>query len=62
MLAAVLKEEPEWDRIPARVRRLLRACLQKNPKQRLADISDARLLMEEEQVLQHQVKRLRILP
>jgi len=46
-LAAVLKEEPEWDRIPVKARLLLRSCLQKDPKKRLADISDAKLLLED---------------
>ena len=45
-LAAVLTEEPDWSRIPARVRRLLRSCLQKDPKQRLHHIADAKLLLE----------------
>jgi serine/threonine-protein kinase len=45
-LAAVLKEEPEWERIPPHLRRLLRSCLQKDPRQRLRDIGDARTLME----------------
>jgi serine/threonine-protein kinase len=45
-LAAVLKEEPDWRRVPAGVRRLLRSCLQKDPKQRLHDIADAKLLLE----------------
>jgi len=34
-LAAVLKEEPDWTRVPVKVRRLLQACLQKDPQQRL---------------------------
>jgi Tol biopolymer transport system component len=45
-LAAVMREEPEWDRIPAKVRPLLRRCLEKNPKQRLRDIGDMELLLE----------------
>ena len=46
-LAAVLKEDPDLDQVPAKARRLLRTCLQKDPKQRLADISDAKLLLED---------------
>ena len=46
-LAAVLRAEPEWELVPAKARRLLRNCLQKDPKKRLADISDSRLLLEE---------------
>jgi Tol biopolymer transport system component len=45
-LAAVIKEDPDWTRVPAKVHRLLRACLQKDPKQRLRDIGDAKLLLE----------------
>ena len=45
-LAAVLKEEPDWNRIPARVRPLLQHCLEKDPKRRLRDIGDMHLLLE----------------
>ena len=45
-LAAVLKEEPDWNRIPVKVLPLLRHCLEKDPKQRLRDIGDMRLLLE----------------
>jgi eukaryotic-like serine/threonine-protein kinase len=47
ILAAVIKEEPNLEVVPASVRRLLRLCLQKDPKQRLHDIADAWLLLEE---------------
>src|SRR5208282_2466962 len=33
-LAQVLTKEPDWDQVPVKVRRLLEACLQKDPKQR----------------------------
>jgi serine/threonine-protein kinase len=46
-LASVLNTEPEWTRVPANVRRLLRSCLQKDPKLRLRDIGDAWRLLEE---------------
>ena len=46
-LASVVKDEPRWDECPASVRRLLRRCLQKDPKDRLHDIADAALLLEE---------------
>jgi serine/threonine-protein kinase len=46
VLAAVLKEEPDWSRIPAKVQPLLRRCLAKNPKYRLRDIGDAMPLVE----------------
>jgi len=50
-LAEVLKVDPDWNALPAdtpgAVRRLLRRCLAKHPKQRLHDIADARLEIEE---------------
>jgi eukaryotic-like serine/threonine-protein kinase len=45
-LAAVLKEEPDWNRIPTKVCPLLRHCLEKDPKRRLRDIGDMHLLLE----------------
>ena len=49
-LALVLKFEPEWDFLPtdapARIRQLIQACLQKNPKQRVHDVADVRLAMQ----------------
>jgi len=47
VLAAVVTKEPDWDRVPVKVRRLLQACLQKDPKQRLQAIGDWRLLIED---------------
>jgi len=49
-LAAVLKEAPDLNRVPGKVRRLLRSCLQKDPEQRLHDIADWKLLLDEETV------------
>ena len=46
-LAAVLTREPEWDRAPVTVRRLMRRCLEKDPKRRLRDIGDAMSLLDE---------------
>ena len=46
-LAAVLTKEPEWERVPTQVRRLLRRCLEKDPQKRLRDISGVGLLLEE---------------
>jgi Tol biopolymer transport system component len=44
-LAAVIKDQPDLTKVPARLRRLLDACLEKEPKKRLRDIGDwARLL------------------
>src|SRR5271155_4773269 len=46
-LAQVLTKEPDWEQVPANVRRLLKKCLEKDPKQRLRDIGDAWELLEE---------------
>jgi eukaryotic-like serine/threonine-protein kinase len=48
-LASVLKEEPEWDAVPAQARRLLRRCLTKDPARRLRDIGDAMELVGDEE-------------
>ena len=49
-LATVLKSDPEWNALPADIpvslRQVLRACLEKNPKQRVHDVADVRLAME----------------
>jgi Tol biopolymer transport system component len=47
-LAAVLRAEPSLTPAPEKTRRLLRACLQKDPKQRLQAIGDWKLLLEEQ--------------
>jgi eukaryotic-like serine/threonine-protein kinase len=47
-LAAVLRHEPDYSRVPARTQRLLRWCLEKDPKKRLRDITDGVVLLEEE--------------
>jgi len=50
-LAAVLRVEPEWESLPAStpeaLRRLLRRCLQKDPRKRLQAIGEARLMLQE---------------
>jgi serine/threonine protein kinase len=46
-LAAVVKEQPTLEDVPARIRPVLRRCLQKDPGKRLRDISGFRLLMED---------------
>jgi serine/threonine protein kinase len=46
ILAAVLKEEPDWSRIPLKTQALVRRCLMKDPKHRLRDIGDAMLVVE----------------
>ncbi len=47
-LAAVLKEQPDLDRVPLKVRRLIRKCLEKDPKKRLRDIGDAWDLLDDQ--------------
>jgi Tol biopolymer transport system component len=46
ILAGVLKEQPDLERVPVEVRRLLRRCLEKEPKRRLRDIGDAMELLD----------------
>jgi Tol biopolymer transport system component/predicted Ser/Thr protein kinase len=45
-LASVIRDDPDWDKVPDRFRVLLRRCLEKDPKKRLRDIGDAMALME----------------
>jgi serine/threonine protein kinase/tetratricopeptide (TPR) repeat protein len=46
-IASILEREPQWDRLPERLPRnvqsVLRRCLRKDVKERLRDIADARL-------------------
>ena len=50
VLGAVVRLEPDWARLPAtvppRIVSVLRACLQKNVRQRLAHIQDVRLALD----------------
>jgi serine/threonine protein kinase len=50
-LAAVLRAEPEFERLPsdtpAALRRLLERCLEKEGKRRLRDIGEARIIIED---------------
>jgi Tol biopolymer transport system component/predicted Ser/Thr protein kinase len=46
-LAAVVHKEPDLSRVPERVRRLLKRCLEKDPKKRLRDITGMEFLLEE---------------
>ena len=50
-IAAILEHEPDWGALPARtpmsIRRLIRRCLEKDPKRRLRDIGDARIDIDE---------------
>jgi eukaryotic-like serine/threonine-protein kinase len=51
ILAAVLREEPDWQALPAstpvKIRELLGRCLQKDLRHRLHDAADARIEIEE---------------
>ena len=57
-LASVIKDEPRLERVPAKVRRLVRSCLEKDPKQRLQAISDWRLLLEDQPLPEAHARRL----
>jgi len=45
-IASVLTWEPDFDKVPIKVRPLLKRCLTKDPKLRLRDIGDAMSLLE----------------
>ena len=47
VLAAVVTRDPDWTRIPAKVKRLLESCLEKDPSRRLRDIADAWRLLDD---------------
>jgi serine/threonine-protein kinase len=55
VMASVMKDDPDWTRLPPalppQLLRLLRRCLVKDPKQRLRDIGDARLLLDDTEAL-----------
>jgi serine/threonine protein kinase len=50
VLAAVIEREPDWSSLPGSTPRVLRGlmmrCLEKDPRRRLRDIGEARLLLE----------------
>jgi serine/threonine protein kinase len=46
-LIEVATKEPDWNRVPAKVQRLLRRCLEKDPKKRLRDIGEAWFALED---------------
>jgi eukaryotic-like serine/threonine-protein kinase len=52
-LATVLKSDPDWSGLPAdtpvAIRKLLRRCLEKDPRRRLPDIGSARLEIDDAQ-------------
>jgi hypothetical protein len=47
VLAAVIRDEPDLSRVPAKVRPLLKRCLEKDPQRRLRDIGDAMGVIED---------------
>ena len=47
LLASVIKEEPAWDDVPLHTRRLLKRCLEKDPRKRLRDASGIELLLDD---------------
>jgi serine/threonine protein kinase len=48
-LAKVIQAEPDWNKVPRAVRRLLKKCLEKDPRLRLRDIGDVWNLLEQDQ-------------
>ena len=46
ILAAVIKDDPRLDDVPARMRPLLQRCLEKDPRKRLRDIGDIGFLLD----------------
>ncbi len=53
VLASVVRDDPRWEDLPsntpAAIRKLLKRCLEKDPKRRLRDIGEARIAIEEMQ-------------
>lgn len=51
ILASVIRAEPDWSllpgSVPPRIHELLHRCMQKDAKQRLRDIGDARIIIDE---------------
>jgi eukaryotic-like serine/threonine-protein kinase len=67
VVGAVVRLEPDWARLPAtvppRIRQVIRACLQKNVKQRIAHMQDVRLALDgafETSVTQPDVQTARV--
>jgi serine/threonine-protein kinase len=50
-LASVIMKEPDLAEIPPRVERVLRRCLEKDPKKRLRDISGVALLLDQGKII-----------
>src|SRR5579863_5394070 len=48
-LAKVIEAQPDWNGVPRQVLRLLKKCLEKDPKKRLRDIADVWELLDQDQ-------------
>jgi serine/threonine-protein kinase len=63
-MAAIITREPEWSALPAnvpqRIQELLRRCMSKEPRQRLRDIGEARIAIE--QIIASPASELAIAP
>jgi eukaryotic-like serine/threonine-protein kinase len=46
-VAAVLRADPDWSRVPPAIQPMLVACLEKDPRRRLRDVGDAWRLLEQ---------------
>jgi serine/threonine protein kinase/Tol biopolymer transport system component len=57
ILAKVIRDEPNLAAVPAPVRRLLKSCLEKDPRHRLRDIGDAWKLLEDAPASQPETPR-----
>ena len=57
ILAAVVKNDPDLSRVPAKTRHLLQRCLEKDPKKRLRDIGDYADLLKESAPAETPAKR-----
>jgi len=62
VLGGVLNKEPDLSAVPLRARKLLRWCLEKDRKQRLASISDARRLLSESDGMESAAEPAALLP
>ncbi|HYL39542.1 MAG TPA: protein kinase [Bryobacteraceae bacterium] len=58
VLASVVNTEPDWNKIPDKMQRLLRRCLEKDPERRLRHVGDFALLLEEASPAQPPKRRL----
>jgi serine/threonine-protein kinase len=61
-LEAILRAEPDWSVLPAatpaRIRTLLRRCLERDRKQRLRDIGEARIVIDTPEEAPEQARRI----